>query len=79
MFNMFTCLYRYWTPGPRARPLPDMKYIVFGFSYLQDMIEHGIIREQTDVDENSDVGILVQQFPYPCYIIDKYVYPQRTF
>ena len=65
-FVMFYC--RYWSPGPRARPLPDMKYIVYGFAYLQDMIEHGLIREHSGFD---DIGIVVQEFPYPCYISDR--------
>ena len=62
---------RYWTPGPRRRPLPDMKYTVYGFAYLQDMVEHGIIKAQTGLQE--DYGIVVQQFPYPCYIYDTWV------
>ena len=65
----FLC--RYWSPGPRAKPLSDLKYIISGFAYLQDLIEHAIIREQTGID---DIGISVQQFPYPCYIEDKFVH-----
>lgn len=65
-------LTRYWSPGPRDDPLPDMKYIVYGFSYIQDMVEHAIIREQTGDSLDEDIGILVQQFPYPCYIYDKF-------
>ena len=59
---------RYWVPGPRANPLPDMKYLVYGFSYIQDMVEHAVIRLRTNWTE--DIGIHVQQFPYPCYILD---------
>lgn len=51
--------------------MSDLKYVIFGFAYLQDLIEHAIIREQTGKD---DIGISVQQFPYPCYIDDKFVY-----
>ena len=59
---------RYWTPGPRARPLPDMKYIVYGFSFIQDMVDNAIIALRTNWSE--PIGINVQQFPYPCYIYD---------
>jgi len=45
-----------------------MKYIVYGFAYLQDMIEHGLIREHSGFD---DIGIVLQQFPYPCYVHDR--------
>jgi len=45
-----------------------MKYIVYGFAYLQDMIEHALIREHSGFD---DIGVVVQQFPYPCYIKDR--------
>jgi hypothetical protein len=48
-----------------------MKYIVYGFSYIQDMVEHAIIREHTGESLDEDIGITVQQFPYPCYIKDK--------
>ena len=65
---IFVC-FRYWTAGPRARPIPDMKYVVYGFVYLQDMIEHGIIREITGIEE--ELGVTVQQFPYPCYVFDQ--------
>ncbi|XP_042909741.1 phospholipid-transporting ATPase ABCA1 [Parasteatoda tepidariorum] len=56
------------TPGPRRRPGIDMKYITFGFAYLQDMIEHAIIREQTG--RTQETGIYLQQFSHPCYIFD---------
>jgi len=46
-----------------------MKYIVYGFAYLQDMIEHGLIRKQSGFE---DIGIVVQEFPYPCYIKDRW-------
>uniref|UniRef100_A0A7N8X278 ATP-binding cassette, sub-family A (ABC1), member 4b n=1 Tax=Mastacembelus armatus TaxID=205130 RepID=A0A7N8X278_9TELE len=38
---------RYWDPGPRADPMEDQRYIWGGFAYLQDMIEHGIIKLHT--------------------------------
>ncbi len=48
-----------------------MKYIVFGWAYIQDMIEHGIIRLQTNMSD--DIGVEVQQFPHPCWTYDRCV------
>ncbi|XP_062920691.1 retinal-specific phospholipid-transporting ATPase ABCA4 [Mobula hypostoma] len=59
---------RYWDPGPRADPIEDLRYIWGGFAYLQDMIEHGIIRTHTSTEVPS--GIYVQQMPYPCFVDD---------
>lgn len=61
-------LFRYWDPGPRADPFEDMRYIWGGFSYLQDVIEHGIIRAMTGTKEKT--GVYIQQMPYPCYVDD---------
>ncbi|XP_042338907.1 phospholipid-transporting ATPase ABCA1-like, partial [Plectropomus leopardus] len=58
----------YWDPGPRADPFEDMRYIWGGFSYLQDVIEHGIIRALTGTKEKT--GVYIQQMPYPCYVDD---------
>ncbi|XP_041800799.1 phospholipid-transporting ATPase ABCA1b isoform X2 [Chelmon rostratus] len=58
----------YWDPGPRADPFEDMRYIWGGFSYLQDVIEHGIIRAMTGTKEKT--GVYIQQMPYPCYVDD---------
>uniref|UniRef100_A0A7N6BQX4 ABC transporter domain-containing protein n=1 Tax=Anabas testudineus TaxID=64144 RepID=A0A7N6BQX4_ANATE len=58
----------YWDPGPRADPFEDLRYIWGGFSYLQDVIEHGIIRAITGTKEKT--GIYIQQMPYPCYVDD---------
>uniref|UniRef100_A0A4W6D1I8 ATP-binding cassette, sub-family A (ABC1), member 1A n=1 Tax=Lates calcarifer TaxID=8187 RepID=A0A4W6D1I8_LATCA len=58
----------YWDPGPRADPFEDLRYIWGGFSYLQDVIEHGIIRAVTGSQERT--GIYIQQMPYPCYVDD---------
>ncbi|XP_014794448.1 PREDICTED: retinal-specific ATP-binding cassette transporter [Calidris pugnax] len=62
---------RYWDPGPRADPVDDLRYIWGGFAYLQDMIEHGIIKTQT----NTEVllGIYLQQMPYPCFVDDVFM------
>ncbi|XP_030648495.1 phospholipid-transporting ATPase ABCA1b isoform X2 [Chanos chanos] len=58
----------YWDPGPRADPFEDMRYIWGGFSYLQDVIEHSIIRAITGTKEKT--GVYIQQMPYPCYVDD---------
>ncbi|KAM6980899.1 phospholipid-transporting ATPase ABCA1b [Aplochiton taeniatus] len=58
----------YWDPGPRADPFEDMRYIWGGFSYLQDLIEHSIVRAVTGSKEKT--GVYIQQMPYPCYVDD---------
>uniref|UniRef100_A0A8C9Y565 P-type phospholipid transporter n=1 Tax=Sander lucioperca TaxID=283035 RepID=A0A8C9Y565_SANLU len=58
----------YWDPGPRADPFEDLRYVWGGFSYLQDIIERGIIRAITGTKEKT--GIYIQQMPYPCYVDD---------
>ncbi|KAG1962342.1 phospholipid-transporting ATPase ABCA1b [Pimephales promelas] len=58
----------YWDPGPRADPFEDMRYIWGGFSYLQDVVEHSIIRAVTGTKEKT--GVYIQQMPYPCYVDD---------
>uniref|UniRef100_A0A7N8XL60 ATP-binding cassette, sub-family A (ABC1), member 4b n=1 Tax=Mastacembelus armatus TaxID=205130 RepID=A0A7N8XL60_9TELE len=62
---------RYWDPGPRADPMEDQRYIWGGFAYLQDMIEHGIIKLHTGND--WPLGVYVQQMPYPCYVDDLFM------
>ncbi|KAJ8371671.1 hypothetical protein AAFF_G00303470 [Aldrovandia affinis] len=61
----------YWDPGPRADPFEDLRYIWGGFSYLQDVIEHGIIRAVTGSKEKT--GVYIQQMPYPCYVDDMFL------
>eukprot|EP00066_Takifugu_rubripes_P008866 XP_003975387.1 PREDICTED: retinal-specific ATP-binding cassette transporter [Takifugu rubripes] len=62
---------RYWDPGPRADPMEDQRYIWGGFAYLQDMIEHGIVKLHTGND--WPLGVYVQQMPYPCYVDDLFM------
>ncbi|XP_009288758.1 PREDICTED: retinal-specific ATP-binding cassette transporter [Aptenodytes forsteri] len=62
---------RYWVPGPRADPVDDLRYIWGGFAYLQDMIEHGIIKTQTNIE--VPLGIYLQQMPYPCFVDDVFM------
>ena len=68
---VFVCVCRYWDPGPRADPFEDLRYVWGGFSYLQDIVEHSIIRAVTGVTEKT--GVYIQQMPYPCYVDDMYV------
>ncbi|XP_045158186.2 phospholipid-transporting ATPase ABCA1-like isoform X2 [Mercenaria mercenaria] len=64
---------RYPKPGPRRQPW-HLKYFMYGFAYIQDMLEHAVIKIQTGISITSDVGIVAQQFPYPCYTEDKFIY-----
>ncbi|XP_072373374.1 phospholipid-transporting ATPase ABCA1-like [Scyliorhinus torazame] len=61
----------YWDPGPRADPFEDLRYIWGGFSYLQDIIEHAIIRVITGSEKKT--GVYIQQMPYPCYVDDLFL------
>ncbi|KAJ8382921.1 hypothetical protein SKAU_G00036990 [Synaphobranchus kaupii] len=38
---------RSWSPGARDHSYNDLRYVWGGFAYLQDMIDHGIIRTHT--------------------------------
>ncbi|XP_044032286.1 retinal-specific phospholipid-transporting ATPase ABCA4a isoform X2 [Siniperca chuatsi] len=62
---------RYWDPGPRADPMDDLRYVWGGFAYLQDIIEHGIIKSQTG--KEWPLGVYLQQMPYPCYVDDLFM------
>ncbi|XP_068095875.1 retinal-specific phospholipid-transporting ATPase ABCA4 isoform X2 [Hyperolius riggenbachi] len=62
---------RYWDPGPRADPVEDFRYIWGGFAYLQDIIDHGIIKTQTNNEKMT--GLYLQQMPYPCFVDDVFM------
>ncbi|XP_037829220.1 retinal-specific phospholipid-transporting ATPase ABCA4a isoform X3 [Kryptolebias marmoratus] len=62
---------RYWDPGPRADPLDDLRYVWGGFAYLQDIVEHGVIRTHTG--KEWPLGVYLQQMPYPCYVDDLFM------
>ena len=49
----------------------DTKYTTYGFAYIQDMVDHAIIRLQANITQ--EVGVVLQQFPYPCWIRDRSV------
>nr|UOU03309.1 ATP-binding cassette subfamily A1-like 2 [Brachionus rubens] len=44
-------------------------YFLYGFIYIQDIIEKGIIELKTNKTQNF--GITTQMTPYPCYTADK--------
>ncbi|XP_058488295.1 retinal-specific phospholipid-transporting ATPase ABCA4a isoform X2 [Solea solea] len=62
---------RYWDPGPRADPMDDLRYVWGGFAYLQDIVEHAIIKTQTG--KEWPLGVYLQQMPYPCYVDDLFM------
>uniref|UniRef100_A0A3Q2ZB20 ATP-binding cassette, sub-family A (ABC1), member 4a n=1 Tax=Kryptolebias marmoratus TaxID=37003 RepID=A0A3Q2ZB20_KRYMA len=67
----------YWDPGPRADPLDDLRYVWGGFAYLQDIVEHGVIRTHTG--KEWPLGVYLQQMPYPCYVDDFMLTLNRCF
>ena len=46
-------------------------YFLYGFIYIQDMLERAIVEFKTN--QTQDFGIIAQMTPYPCYINDKFV------
>ncbi|KAL7375204.1 hypothetical protein ABVT39_013723 [Epinephelus coioides] len=62
---------RSWSPGARDNSFNDLRYIWGGFAYLQDMMDHGIIRVQTS--KTQPLGVFAQQMPYPCYVDDVFI------
>lgn len=68
---MCLLLIRLWFPGARDNSFNDLRYIWGGFAYLQDMMDHGIIRAQTS--KTQPLGVYAQQMPYPCFVDDGWV------
>lgn len=69
------CVYfliRLWSPGARDNAYNDLRYIWGGFAYLQDMMDHGIVRVHTS--NSQPLGVYLQQMPYPCYVDDGWVW-----
>ncbi|XP_056156372.1 phospholipid-transporting ATPase ABCA1-like [Lampris incognitus] len=62
---------RLWSPGARDNAFNDLRYLWGGFAYLQDMIDHGIIRAHTS--KAQPLGVFAQQMPYPCYVDDAFI------
>ncbi|XP_062517550.1 ATP-binding cassette sub-family A member 2-like isoform X2 [Corticium candelabrum] len=61
---------RDWRPGPRDSDF-NLLYEVFGFVYIQDLIDRAIVNFVTNKTVNEPGGYL-QQFPYPCYNFDRF-------
>ncbi|XP_056883329.1 phospholipid-transporting ATPase ABCA1-like isoform X2 [Takifugu flavidus] len=62
---------RLWVPGAGDSAFNDLRYMLGGFAYLQDMMDHGIIKAQTS--EAPPLGVYAQQMPYPCYVDDGFL------
>ncbi|KAI1731162.1 ABC transporter domain-containing protein [Ditylenchus destructor] len=54
----------------RDNPWDDLKYLSYGFSFLQEAVERAIISEITN--ETIETGIQSQQEPYPCVVSDTF-------
>ncbi|XP_071948273.1 ATP-binding cassette sub-family A member 2-like [Antedon mediterranea] len=62
---------RYWTPGSNHHNI--LGYYTYGFVWIQDLIERAII--DTKVTRKiTEPGNYVQEFPYPCYRHDKFLF-----
>ncbi|XP_073731945.1 LOW QUALITY PROTEIN: phospholipid-transporting ATPase ABCA1 [Misgurnus anguillicaudatus] len=62
---------KFWDPGPAAEPFSDLRYVRGGFIYVQDLVERAVTRLHTDKETN--MGIYVQQMPYPCFVDDVFI------
>uniref|UniRef100_A0A4W4EA10 ABC transporter domain-containing protein n=1 Tax=Electrophorus electricus TaxID=8005 RepID=A0A4W4EA10_ELEEL len=62
---------RSWTPTARDNPFNDLAYVRGGFIYLQDLVDSGIISALSG--SRQQLGIYMQQMPYPCYVDDAFV------
>ncbi|KRZ07939.1 Retinal-specific ATP-binding cassette transporter, partial [Trichinella zimbabwensis] len=61
-----------WNPRPRDRPFIDLKYLYFGFSFVQDIVDRIIISFHTNKTAPK-VGMYAQQFPTNCDLIDLFI------
>ncbi|XP_028847172.1 ATP-binding cassette sub-family A member 1 isoform X3 [Denticeps clupeoides] len=62
---------RSWYPGARDNSFNDLRYVWGGFAYLQDMVDHGIVRAHSG--KAKVLGVFAQQMPYPCYVDDVFL------
>uniref|UniRef100_A0A8C9T650 P-type phospholipid transporter n=1 Tax=Scleropages formosus TaxID=113540 RepID=A0A8C9T650_SCLFO len=62
---------RFWDPGPAADPFNDLRYIWGGFVYVQDLVERSVSHVLSG--KKQDIGIYLQQMPYPCYVDDVFL------
>uniref|UniRef100_A0A8C4DG67 ATP-binding cassette sub-family A member 2 n=1 Tax=Dicentrarchus labrax TaxID=13489 RepID=A0A8C4DG67_DICLA len=60
----------YWRPGPNTG---GKFYFLYGFVWIQDMIERAIINIFVGHDV-VEPGNYVQMFPYPCYTRDDFLF-----
>ncbi|XP_053276075.1 ATP-binding cassette sub-family A member 2 isoform X1 [Pleuronectes platessa] len=60
----------YWRPGPNTG---GKVYFLYGFVWIQDMIERAIINTFVGHDV-VEPGNYVQMFPYPCYTRDDFLF-----
>ena len=70
--NSFISVLRYWRPGPQDSFFKQ-RYFNFGFLYLQDLIDRALMNILLN-ETIEEPGVYMQEFPYPCYVKDKWVY-----
>uniref|UniRef100_A0A8R1HIS6 ABC-2 type transporter transmembrane domain-containing protein n=1 Tax=Caenorhabditis japonica TaxID=281687 RepID=A0A8R1HIS6_CAEJA len=58
-------------PFTRHKPFLDLKYLTFGFSFLQEAIDRAIISEKANLSTSS-LGVYAQQEPFPCTVKDTF-------
>ena len=46
-------------------------YFLYGFIYMQDMLEKGIVEEKTN--SSQEFGVQGNMTPYPCWVNDKFL------
>lgn len=61
---------RLWVPGPDGDFYYNMRYF-WGFLQIQDLVDSALIEIQTKTKPLDQV--LMQQFPYPCFIRNNYL------
>eukprot|EP00118_Oscarella_pearsei_P002785 m.11554 g.11554 ORF g.11554 m.11554 type:complete len:2446 (+) comp23502_c1_seq1:90-7427(+) len=61
----------YWTAGPETHTWLH-RYELFGFVYIQDMIDRALINLASGKNVTSP-GAYLQEIPYPCFIHDNFV------
>lgn len=54
----------------RDNPLVDLKYLTFGFAFLQEALESKIVERQTNTTLRT--GLYAQQEPYACTVHDSF-------
>ncbi|PFX16944.1 ATP-binding cassette sub-family A member 1 [Stylophora pistillata] len=62
----------YWRPGPQDSFFRQ-RYFNFGFLYLQDLIDRALMNMLLN-ETIEEPGVYMQEFPYPCYVKDKFVF-----